>query len=115
MSRNEDEWTVFWCSLLGPMLLDEVSSGERRRFLQALSQREVLLPSGKRKRISLSTLRRKVRQFRQHKVAGLRRRVRQDRGQSRQARQALIARAIELKRQQPRRSPPPRRNLCGCW
>jgi transposase InsO family protein len=105
MSRNEDEWTVFWCSLLGPMLLDEVSSGERRRFLQALSQREVLLPNGTRKRISLSTLRRKVRQFRQHKVAGLRRRVRQDRGQSRKQRQALIGRAIELKRQQPRRSP----------
>ncbi len=105
MSRNEDDWTVFWCSLLGPILLDEVDPGERRRFLQELSQREVLLPNGRRKRISLSTLRRKVRQFRQQKVAGLRRKARKDRGQSRKQREAMIARAIELKREQPRRSP----------
>lgn len=105
MGHNEDNWTVFWCSLLGPILLDEVEPGERRRFLHELSQREVLLPHGRRKRISLSTLRRKVRQFRQQKVAGLRRKARKDRGQSRKQRAAMMARALELKREQPRRSP----------
>ena len=105
MRRNEDDWAVFWCKLLGPILLDEVPHGERRRFLNNLSQQEVVLPTGERKRISLSTLRRKVRQFRGQRIDGLRRQPRCDRGQIRKDRQAMIERAIELKKQQPRRSP----------
>ncbi len=105
MHHDDDDWAVFWCSLLAPILLEEVAAGERRRFLKNLSQKEVLLPSGRRKRISLSTLRRKVRQFRQQKIAGLRRQPRKDRGQARKNRQAMIARAVELKKLQPRRCP----------
>lgn len=105
MNQNEDDWAVFWCSLLGPILLEEVAAGERRRYLKELSQKEVLLPGGRRKRISLSTLRRKVRQFRREKIAGLRRQPRKDRGGVRKRRQAMLARAVELKREQPRRSP----------
>jgi len=60
MNHSDDDWAVFWCSLLGPILLDEVTTGERRRYLKQLSQREVTLPNGQRKRISYSTLRRKV-------------------------------------------------------
>lgn len=104
MDHHDDDWAVFWCSILGPILLDEVEPGERRAFLKNLSQQGVLLPNGRRKRISLSTLRRKVARFRQHKLGGLRRKTRQDRGQARKQRDAMIARAIELKRQQPRRS-----------
>lgn len=102
MNRNDDDWAVFWCSLLGPILLEE---GERRRFLKNLSQQEVLLPNGQRKRISLSTLRRKVRQFRASKIDGLRRKKRRDRGGIRKNRIDMIARAIELKKEQPYRSP----------
>lgn len=105
MVYDEDDWAVFWCSLLAPILLEEVTAGERRRYLQHLSQQEVTLPNGQRKRLSYSTLRRKVRRFRQQKIAGLRRRRRADRGQSRKQRDQMIARAVELKRQQPRRSP----------
>lgn len=105
MVYDEDAWAVFWCSLLGPILLEEVTAGERRRFLQQLSQQEVMLPNGQRKRLSYSTLRRKVRRFRQQKIAGLRRRRRSDRGQARKQRQQMIARALELKRQQPGRAP----------
>jgi transposase len=105
MHPTHDDWAVFWCQLLGPILLDEVEPGERRRFLHELSQRELKLPNGVRKRISLSTLRRKVRQFRQRRLAGIQRQPRSDRGQSRQDRQAMLQRAIALKKQQPRRSP----------
>jgi transposase InsO family protein len=105
MRYDDDDWAVFWCSLLGPILLDDVPAGERRRFLKNLSEQEVLLPNGLRKRISLSTLRRKVRQFRQHKISGLRRQPRNDRGKARKRREAMIARAIELKKEQPRRAP----------
>ena len=48
MSYNDDDWAVFWCSLLGPILLDDVPVGDRRRFLKELSQREVSLPNGRR-------------------------------------------------------------------
>jgi transposase InsO family protein len=105
MHYADDDWAVFWCSLLAPILLEEVEPGERTRFLQELSRREVTLPSGRRKRISLSTLRRKVRRFRQRKLAGLRRKRRSDRGQPRKQRQDMLRRAIELKREQPRRAP----------
>ncbi len=105
MHSVDDDWAVFWCSLLAPVLLEEVEKGERRRFLKDLCQQEVKLPNGQRKRISLSTLRRKVRRFREQKIAGLRRQSRDDRGHSRKNRQAMLARAVELKKQQPRRSP----------
>ena len=105
MRPTEDDWAVFWCQLLGPILLDGVEPGERRRFLRNLSQQEVRLPNGLTKRLSLSTLRRKVRQFRRHRLAGFQRQARCDRGQPRKDRQAMLARAVELKRQQPRRAP----------
>lgn len=105
MRHNDDDWAVFWCSLLGPILLEEIKPGERRAFLKNLSQQEVVLPNGRRKRISLSTLRRHVRKFRQNKIVGLRRQVRNDLGKSRKNREAMIARAVELKKQQPYRSP----------
>ena len=105
MHHNDDDWAVFWCSLLGPILLDEIPAGERKAYLKQLSQKEVLLPNGQRKRISYSTLRRKLRRFQEERIAGLRRRRRDDRGKSRKNREAMIARAVELKRQQPRRSP----------
>ena len=54
MHHADDDWAVFWCSLLAPILLEEVQPGERTRFLQNLSQQEVTLPNGRRKRISLS-------------------------------------------------------------
>ena len=104
MSNQQDQWVVFWCSLLGPILLEQVPAGNRRRFLKELSRKEVLLPNGQRKRISLSTLRRMVRRFRERKIAGLQRQPRRDRGSARKGRQTMIARAIELRKDQPRRS-----------
>lgn len=105
MNYKRDEWTVFWCSLLGPILLEEVSAGERRRYLKHLSQQEVLLPNGQRKRLSYSTLRRKVRRFQQQRVVGLQRRPRQDRGKIRKQREQMMLRAVELKWEQPYRTP----------
>ena len=37
MRHDDDDWAVFWCNHLGPILLEEVTAGERRRFLQTLS------------------------------------------------------------------------------
>ena len=104
MPHQDERWAIFWCSLLGPIFLEHVPIGERRQYLNDVSQKELLLPDSRRKRISLSTLRRKVRQFRQQGIAGLFRQPRSDRGRARKDRQAMIARAIELKRDQPTRS-----------
>jgi transposase InsO family protein len=105
MRQHDEDWAVFWCSLLGEILLDGIPAGERRRYLEALSQKVVTLPNGRRKRISLSTLRRKVRQFRKLRIAGLKRKPRSDRGGIRKDRRAMLDRAIQLKREQPCRSP----------
>jgi len=105
MKPNDDAWAVFWCSLLGEILLDEVPAGQRRRYLHELSQKVVTLPNGKRKRISLSTLRRKVREFKKQRIAGLKQKPRSDRGSIRKDRRAMLERAVQLKREQPRRSP----------
>ncbi len=104
MPDQDERWIVFWCSLLGPILLEQVPAGERRRFLKELSQKEILLPNGTRKRISLSTLRRKVRRFRLMASTGCGGSLARTMA-GRKNREVIVARAIELKREQPFRSP----------
>lgn len=104
MRRQDEEWAIFWCSLLQPVLFGEVQPEDTNQFLKALAQQEHLFPNGVRKKPSLSTLRRKLRQYRRVGFDGLARRRRADRGRSRAHAQEIIDKAIELKRDQPRRS-----------
>lgn len=104
MGRADEDWPVFWCSLLAPLRLGEIPEGKRERYFHKLASREHLLPNGRRQKISVRTLRRQWKKFREHGVAGLYRQRRSDRGQPRTRHARMIARAIELKRQQPRRS-----------
>jgi transposase InsO family protein len=104
MGRNDEAWTVFWCSLLSPLKLGEIPERERERYFQKLSCEERLLPSGKRGYVSVRTLRRKWRRLEKDNVAALYRRRRSDRGQPRKRQADLLTRALELKREQPRRS-----------
>ena len=102
--RNDEEWAVFWCALLSPLLVGEVPEDQRGRYLRDLSEQERLLPNGQRKRISVRTLRRQWRRLRLEGVKGVFRRRRKDRGQARRAQAELLARAVELKQEQPYRS-----------
>lgn len=104
MGRHDQEWAVFWCSLLSPVLLGEIPEKQRERYFQQLSQEVRLLPNGQRRRVSVRTLRRRWRQLREEGVQGLYRRGRSDRGKPRQRQADLLARAVELKKEQPRRS-----------
>jgi len=104
MGRNDQEWAVFWCSLLSPVLLGEIPEGQRERYFQQLSQEQRLLPNGQRRCISARTFRRQWRRLKEEGVQGLYRRTRNDRGQPRRRQADLLARAVELKKQQPRRS-----------
>lgn len=104
MGCNDEAWAVFWCSLLSPLLLEEIPHGKRERYFHQLSREEHLLPNGKRRRLSVRTLRRKWRQLQKDGVPGLYRRRRSDRGKPRRRYADLLARAVELKKEQPRRS-----------
>ena len=42
--RNDEDWAVFWCALLSPLLVGEVPEDQRGRYLRDLSEQERLLP-----------------------------------------------------------------------
>ncbi len=104
MPEREERWAVFWCSLLSPLLYGEIPPEEAGRFLDELASCEQVFPDGRRRRPSRATLWRKWKKYRDGGFEALFRRRRSDRGQSRKHRPAVIAKAVELKREQPRRS-----------
>lgn len=105
MKKRDEGWAVFWCSLMRPLLFGEVEDDGTNRFLKDLSEKEVLHPNGKRKRPSLSTLRRKFRKYRRAGFDGLARKTRKDRGEPRAVSKDVIERAVQIKRDLPTRSP----------
>ena len=106
MDRNDQAWAVFRCQLLAPVLLGEVPASERGAYFRMLSEQEQLLPNGTRKKISERTLRRWWKRLREGGVEATQRKRRSDRGQPhlKIQRAAVLARAVELKREQPWRS-----------
>ena len=104
MNAHDETWAVFWCSLLAPVLFGEVSPRETGRLLRSLAEKDCTFPDGRRKRPSLSTLRRKLRLYRQGGFEALAKRPRDDRGKSRKHSPAMLQRAVELKQEQPLRS-----------
>jgi transposase InsO family protein len=104
MNAKQEAEAVFWCGLLTPVLFETLEKGEERRRLRALSQQEVVFPGGGRRKPALSTLRRKLKQYRRGGFNALGRKVRSDRGQPRAAGAEVLATAIAAKKEQPRRS-----------
>lgn len=104
MSDREERWAVFWCSLLSPLLYGEIPPEEAGRFLNELASVEQVFPDGQRRRPSRATLWRKWKKYREGGFEALFRKRRSDRGQPRKHPPPMIAKAIELKKEQPRRS-----------
>ena len=104
MKKKDEEWALFWCSLLQPVLFGEVEEDETHGFLKELATEEKVFPDGKRKKPSLSTLRRKLKLYHSGGFEELARKRRSDRGKPRKQREDIVERAVELKRDQPRRS-----------
>lgn len=102
--ERHEQWAIFWCSLLGPLLWGVIPHQETGRFLRELADSEHDFPDGTRRKPSRATLWRKWKQYREQGFEGLMRRGRNDRGRPRRATQALIDKAIALKKDQPRRS-----------
>ncbi len=101
---SDESWIVFWASLLSPLYFGEVDPKQTARFLRQLARQEHLFPDGTRRKPSLSTLWRKWKKLRTGGPEALRRKARKDRGTVRQGRGRLVARAVELKKDQCRRS-----------
>lgn len=104
MGCNDQDWAVFWCSLLGPVLLGEIPEAQRERYFRKLSGEQHWLPNGLRRSLSTRTFRRQWRRFKDKGVQGLYRQRRSDRGKARKKHAHLLARAVELKKEQPKRS-----------
>ena len=104
MKQKDERWAVFWCGLLHPVLFDELEAAETNPYLKRLAQKELVFPDGRAGKASLSTLRRKLNRYRRQGFDALARKPRTDRGKPRAMAPEVLALAVELKREQPRRS-----------
>ncbi|MCP4110403.1 MAG: DDE-type integrase/transposase/recombinase [Desulfobacteraceae bacterium] len=105
MKKKEEKWAVFWCDLLGPIIYEEIEADSVRQYLGELASRAVVFPNGRVKKPSLSTLKRKLKRYKTGGFKALGRKARNDRGKSRIAADEIISAIIELKKDQPLRSP----------
>lgn len=101
---GEERLPVFWCSLLRPLIYGEIPPQEAGRFLHELATVEFTFPDGRRHRPSWKTLSRKWKLYRNGGFEALFRKRRSDIGLPRKASSAIIAGAVMLKTEQPRRS-----------
>lgn len=104
MTEKEEKWALFWASILHPVIFEEIEPQSVNRYLKTEALKERVLPDGRRKKISLSTLRRKLNQYRAGGFKNLIRKKRKDHGKTRTLLQEVMDKAIELKKEQPMRS-----------
>jgi len=105
MNNKDEKWAIFWCDLLHPIIFSEIEESQINQWLKECSQEERLFPNGQTGKPSLSTLRRKLNRYRTGGFEALAKKPRNDRDQPRNVNPQIIATAIELKKEQPRRSP----------
>ena len=105
MDKKQEKWAIFWCDLLSPLIYDDIEPEATNRFLKTLADKPICFPDGRMAEPSLSTLRRKLNRYRQGGFDALDRQKRYDRGKPRNTGCEVIEKAVELKKEQPRRSP----------
>jgi putative transposase len=105
LDKQQEKWAIFWCDLLTPVIYEEIEPELINRFLKQLAQKKIRYPDGRFGKPSLSTLRRKLNRYRQGGFDALARRRRSDRGKPRNVAAQIIDKAVELKKEQPFRSP----------
>ena len=105
MDKEQEKWAIFWCELLTPVIYEEIEPELTNRFLRVLAKTKIRFPDGRYGKPSLSTLRRKLNRYRKEGFDALARKGRSDRGKARNIAGEIIEKAIELKKEQPFRSP----------
>lgn len=104
MNARQEQEALFWCGLLDRVLFEGLDTSEECRELREISKQEAVFPNGRRRKPSLSTLKRKLKKYRAGGFNAMARKVRSDRGKSRAVPAEVIATAIAAKQEQPRRS-----------
>lgn len=105
MSFNTDDQLLFWGMVLSPVLFkppDDPRSN--RQILLQLAKEQFLTPQGVRRSYSFSTLKRKLKAYREKGAQGFIPSLRSDEGTIRYDRDKSLQRAIELKQEAPTRS-----------
>jgi transposase InsO family protein len=105
LNKEQEKWAIFWCDLLSPVIYDEIEPALTNQFLKQIADKHITFPDGRIGKPSLKTLRRKLNRYREGGFDALARKKRQDRGQPRNIALEVIDKAIELKKEQPYRSP----------
>jgi len=105
LDKKQEKWAIFWCDLLSPVIYKEIDPDLTNRFLKQLAAKEIRFPDGRFGQPSLSTLRRKLNRYRKGGFDALARKQRKDRKKPRNIAPKIIAKAVELKKEQPCRSP----------
>jgi transposase InsO family protein len=105
LDKKQEKWAIFWCDLLSPVIYEEIEPELTNLFLKSKADEEIQFPDGRVGKPSLKTLRRKLNRYRQGGFDALARKRRSDRGKPRNIAGKIIEKAIELKKEQPFRSP----------
>jgi putative transposase len=105
LKKEQEKWAIFWCDLLSPVIYGEIEPEATNQFLKQKANEPVQYPDGRTRTPSLSTLRRKLNLYSQGGFDNLVRKIRADLGKPRNTSVQVIEKAIELKKEQPRRSP----------
>ena len=105
MEKEQEKWAIFWCDLLAPVIYGEIEPELTNRFLKQIADKKLHFPDGRIGKPSLSTLKRKLKKYRTGGFDGMARKKRNDSGKPREVSPEVIEKAIELKKDQPRRSP----------
>lgn len=105
MDKEQEKLVIFWCDLLSPLIYGEIDKKDTNRFLKDLAEEPLRFPDGHIAKPSVSTLRRKLNRYKDGGFDALERKKRSDRGKPRNAGCEVIEKAIELKKEQPRRNP----------
>ena len=104
MHLQAEKCAIFWCELLRPIIFEEIEEEGVHQFLQQTAQTQVVFPNGRMAKPSLSTLKRKLKKYRRGGFNALGRKPRNDKGQPRKVPAEIMAKAVELKKEQPYRS-----------
>lgn len=104
MKNDDEKWAIFWCDLLREIIFDEIPAEAINQRLKQIAAKEVVYPDGRVGKPSLSTLKRKLKRYRQGGFYALCRKPRNDRDKPRTVAPEIIEKAVELKKDQPYRS-----------
>jgi transposase InsO family protein len=105
MKKNREQWAVFWCDLLSPVIYGDIPPEQTHAYLKETANRETKFPDGITRKPALSTLRRKLDHYQQGGFDALMRKRRSDRGNPRGVSSEVITTAVAFKTEQPYRSP----------